>query len=91
MGPRDVHEIEAVLYTDATSHVMHILLKRRVDSSSNQQITFSNSPLFPDPQQLAAISWQDRTQQSSLPVSPLWRRVKHGSGIQSAGGCKLDL
>lgn len=42
---------------------------------------FQTPPLFPDPRQLAAISCQDRTQQSSSPVSPLRCRTQAVNSI----------
>lgn len=81
-----VCENETTLYTDVTSHVMHIPLKKKgggwTASPINRspfQTALCSRPL----RQLAAISCQDRTQQSSLPVSPLWSRVSHGSGSTS--------
>lgn len=61
-----------MLYPNATAHVMHIPLEEG-GHFPNQQITFSNGPLFPNPQQLAAISWQDST-------SPTYQSVHYGAG-----------
>lgn len=56
-----VRENEAALYTDATFHVKHIPLREGGQLLQSVDHLFSNSPLFPDPRQLAAISCQDRT------------------------------
>lgn len=67
-----VCENEAALYTDATTHVKHVPLKEGGQLLQSTDHLFQTALCSPDPWQLAAISCQDRTQQSSLPVSPLW-------------------
>lgn len=62
----DTCENEAALYADATSHAMHIPLRGGRTASRINRSPFQSALCSPTCGQLAAISCQDRTQQSRV-------------------------
>lgn len=85
---RHMCENEAALYTDATTYVEHVPLKEGGQLLQSTDHLFQAALCSQPPQQLAAISCQDRTQRCSLPVKSII--VKHGCGTTSAGSYKSE-